>query len=1049
MSDALFKAVRAGCTAMAWSHGVELMRADAVVFVQEDSDELEFRVTKTRQGSGSRGTVAVAVYLYPHDEDWSCDCPSTEDACAHVAAAVITLKQKGSAALLSVHRYRVGYELYAQGDALALRRIVSALGDAEASEGTTAETLPVKVIDSALSSFDTAGMTLVVSDADLQFERVLRGRYASGPIPQQTLPAILAALEHLPAVFFRGKPGGPSAKKRSADLADTTPRPIKILAARAGLQAVVEDCVDGFRVHLEQDAQVLATYANGALLLKTGLAAMISHGLGRRQYDELKAGQLWPRDRVGTLVGESLPTLRKTMAVCVRSTLLPSTKKHKPRIELHSAHSAQRLNESGDPRPGLKVTAHIVYGDPAVARVEVGADADGVLQPLGDGPLPIRDKGREKRLRTLVRDSHGLEVGVAEFLDTEEAIAFNRKITEAAAVQSVRDGTSTDTLLRWTSRAHHDFALTAALEPELHIEGDVTAALSFRVGARKVDVEKVMRAYTGGESCIMLEGGGLAPLPRAWLNTHGHRVLHLLNAKAATGISEPSSPSWRAYDTAVLAESLGVELPRALREVLLLREDTEGPAADELPKDLQVELRDYQRVGVSWLRSLIRFGCGALLADDMGLGKTLQTLCVIDGFTLVVAPTSVLYNWKREAERFRPHIEVVVYHGQSRQLPPAPERMLKGGSPAPLKPLLVLTTYALVRRDIDVLAERDWDLVVLDEAQAIKNATSQVTKAAFRLRAGARIALSGTPVENRLEDLWCQLNFLNRGLLGTLPTFQERYARPMVDGDKGVAKRLQERIRPFVLRRLKSQVAAELPPRTEVVRYCTLGKEERTIYNSVRAAAQSDLLERLTGDGGNALQILEVLLRLRQASCHAALVPGHDHLRAAVSSKVALLLGTLETIIAEGHKALIFSQWTSLLDLIQIPLDESHIEYIRIDGGTRDRQHVVDKFQSEGGPPVLLISLKAGGTGLNLTAADHVFLMDPWWNPAVEDQAADRAHRIGQTRPVLVHKLVARDTVEEAVLQLQDKKRALAEAALGNASTVYKLSREEILALLQ
>jgi SNF2 family DNA or RNA helicase len=295
-----------------------------------------------------------------------------------------------------------------------------------------------------------------------------------------------------------------------------------------------------------------------------------------------------------------------------------------------------------------------------------------------------------------------------------------------------------------------------------------------------------------------------------------------------------------------------------------------------------------------------------------------------------------------------------------------------------------------------------------------------------------------------LDELWSQFHFTNPGLLGGKADFGKRYGEPIANGDRGALDRLREKVKPFVLRRLKKDVAPELPPRTDLTLHVELDPEERNVYDAVRAATRREVLERL-GAGSNVLAVLEALLRLRQAACHAALVPGQH---AETSSKIERLLLALEDAVSEGHKALVFSQWTSLLDLVEPHLRREGLPFLRLDGSTTDRGGVVNQFQDPGGPPVLLISLKAGGTGLNLTAADHVFLMDPWWNPAVEDQAADRAHRIGQDRPVLVHRLVAKDTVEEGILALQTRKRALAESALGTGDAALGITREELLALI-
>ncbi|MEM9696205.1 MAG: DEAD/DEAH box helicase, partial [Myxococcota bacterium] len=459
----------------------------------------------------------------------------------------------------------------------------------------------------------------------------------------------------------------------------------------------------------------------------------------------------------------------------------------------------------------------------------------------------------------------------------------------------------------------------------------------------------------------------------------------------------------------------------------------------ELPADLAADLRDYQRQGVDWLCFLRDAELGAILADDMGLGKTIQAMCALRGRALVVCPRSVVHNWKAELTRFRPQLAHAVYHGTHRRLDEKAD--------------VTLTTYALLRNDIERLRAVEWDVVILDESQAIKNPDSQVARAAYQLQAKFRLTLSGTPVENRLEELWSQVHFTNPGLLGARDEFRERYERPVAEGLLGAAKHLRQRIRPFVLRRTKDEVLTELPPRTDSVMHCELDEKERAVYDAVRAATLEDVVQRLQG-GGDVLGALEALLRLRQAACDGFLVPGQGHLEKdgdgpRASSKVRTLLRAVEEIAEEGRKALVFSQWTSLLDRVQPHLDARGIDFERLDGKTTDREGVVSRFQGENGPPVMLLSLKAGGTGLNLTAADHVFLLDPWWNPAAEDQAADRAHRIGQDRPVNVYRMVAKDTVEERILVLQEQKRAIAEAALGEADRAAGLTRDDLMMLLE
>jgi SNF2 family DNA or RNA helicase len=428
---------------------------------------------------------------------------------------------------------------------------------------------------------------------------------------------------------------------------------------------------------------------------------------------------------------------------------------------------------------------------------------------------------------------------------------------------------------------------------------------------------------------------------------------------------------------------------------------TRRPAQPVLPEDLGRTCRGYQRTGVAWLQFLRDAGLDGLLADDMGWARPCRRSARC-AYTLVVA-LSVLFGWAEQAQRFSRRCAAASTTDRGRRSTAAPT------SPSRATQFCVWTP----RRSRAGLGHGR-----ARRAQAIKNPDSQVARG-FALRAGFRLTLTGTPVENRLDELWSQLHFANPGLLGALPDFRERYARPIAAGEPGAAAHLRARIAPFVLRRMKSVVAKELPPRTDAVLHCELDGEERAVYDTVRAASQRQVVERLQ-QGGSVIEALELLLRLRQAACHRALVPGQS---ATGSSKLSVLLEYLDEAAAEGHKSLVFSQWTSFLDLVEPHLREAGIAFERLDGSTIDRQGVVERFQSPEGAPVLLISLRAGGTGLNLTAADHVFLLDPWWNPAVEDQAADRAHRIGQDKPVMVYRMVARDTVEERILALQQRKR--------------------------
>jgi SNF2 family DNA or RNA helicase len=353
--------------------------------------------------------------------------------------------------------------------------------------------------------------------------------------------------------------------------------------------------------------------------------------------------------------------------------------------------------------------------------------------------------------------------------------------------------------------------------------------------------------------------------------------------------------------------------------------------------------------------------------------------------------------------------------------------------------------------DLEELKGKNWGYAILDEAQFIKNPESQTARAARQLRSRHRLCLTGTPVENRLEELWSLFRFLMPGFLGSIDAFRDRFARPIELGDRRAQEALRRRVRPYVLRRLKQQVARELPPLTDIVVRCEMSPEQRKVYEAVRLAAREDVWRAISERGaqGATFHILEALLRMRQACCDPSLLPG-DAGAGAGACKLDRLDELLVEILCADHKALIFSQWTSLLDRVETRLKELGIAWVRLDGATRDRQGVIDAFQSKDGPPVFLLSLKAGGTGLNLTAADYVVHLDPWWNPAVQQQATDRAHRIGQDKPVVSCRLIAENSVEERILELQDAKRALADAALGNEGGFLKaLTAEELRSLFE
>ncbi|MEA3466916.1 MAG: DEAD/DEAH box helicase [Thermodesulfobacteriota bacterium] len=477
----------------------------------------------------------------------------------------------------------------------------------------------------------------------------------------------------------------------------------------------------------------------------------------------------------------------------------------------------------------------------------------------------------------------------------------------------------------------------------------------------------------------------------------------------------------------------------------------ETTMAAKLPTTLQADLRMYQEEGFHWLSRLAHLGVGACLADDMGLGKTVQALAVLlnlapKGPILVVAPLSVVANWQDEARRFAPTLNVILFGSGDRQ------EILDNLQPFDL----LLCSYGLLQKEAEKLQQITWQAVVLDEAQAIKNRQTKRSRAAMSLKAGFRLITTGTPIENHLGELWTLFNFLTPGLLGGYKQFADRFSSAIEErDDKGSRDRLRRLIRPFILRRLKSDVLSELPPRTDVTLRVSMSTEEQALYEAQRRHAL-DLFERDGSEAGH-LQILAQIMRLRRLCCNPALVLDGDGENTnknkntkIASSKLKVFGDTVTELIANKHKALVFSQFVGHLALIRDYLDKQNISYQYLDGKTtaKQRQKRIAAFQAGNGD-LFLISLKAGGSGLNLTAADYVIHMDPWWNPAVEDQASDRAHRIGQTRPVTVYRLVMEGTIEEQIVELHHKKRDLADSLLEGSDMSGRMSSNELLQLLR
>jgi len=577
------------------------------------------------------------------------------------------------------------------------------------------------------------------------------------------------------------------------------------------------------------------------------------------------------------------------------------------------------------------------------------------------------------------------------------------------------------------------------------IQMSVTSNLDWFEVAGGVDYDgttvpfpKLLSALRSGAGYVRLGDGTIGLLPTDWLRRHGL----LLAAGEKSGDLLRYQPQQALMLDLLLAAEPQSTADAGFETLRKKWRALDGMAPLDPPRGFKGELREYQRVGLGWLKFLRDSGLGGVLADDMGLGKTVQALAFLElrrqagaGPSLVAVPRSLLHNWKVEAERFAPQLRVLEHWGTSRTRDVRSFKNLD----------LVLTTYGTLRADAPFLKDFAFDCVILDEAQSIKNAHSATAKAARLLRGGQRLALSGTPIENHLGELWSLMEFLNPGLLGSASFF-----RGALEAGEGVSAEgravLARALRPFILRRTKDQVAPELPARTEQTVLVELDRTERTRYDELKAHYRKSLLGAGRDWSRVRFNALEALLRLRQAACHPGLLDPAQ--RNVPSSKLEALLVQLREVVEEGRKAIVFSQFTSLLGIVRSTLDSEKIPFAYLDGKTRDRAAAIDRFRTDPNCQVFLISLKAGGLGLNLTEAEVVFLLDPWWNPAVEAQAIDRTHRIGQTRPVFAYRLVAKDTVEEKVLELQRSKRELADAILGADGSALKALTPEDLDLL-
>ena len=720
--------------------------------------------------------------------------------------------------------------------------------------------------------------------------------------------------------------------------------------------------------------------------------------------------------RVAALLGAELPDL-SSVADLVDQKPLFELKANgdiiDARIRLYVRYEDQEFDVPPDdfPSPLAFLPPKQGKGRPRVVRRDVGAEMAGI-QALLNQNFEVSESGEE----------------LVAFGD--DAIAFwTHGIGE---LPEEWDRFIPDDLVDVTIR---DESVT----PQMRVSSGVdwlNLDMKFESGGAVVREEELRACLEHGRRLVQLEDGTYAPVDPEKV---GEVLTRMAEIYATAGMKEklPLSQAGRVQDLLKMVQNAKVSA--SAKTLFAKIEDIDEIPNVPKPRTLKADLRPYQKDGFSWLVFLHELNSGGILADDMGLGKTVQAIALLQWakskykrkLNLVIAPTSVVPNWEREIKKFAPGLKTVVWQGPNRSQR-APELE---------KADVMITSYALLRRDEELLQALDLRYVILDEAQHIKNPMSQTARSAKKLASERRLALTGTPIENRLSELWSIFDFVSPGLLGQLKAFEERIARPIDRGDMETAQRLRATIKPFVMRRVKSDVAKDLPDKIEQEMIVPLAEDQAKLYKQILRQVRKSVLSEVEKQGVNKaqIQILAALTRLRQVACDPRLMKLPDtDFSADDSGKLGALREIVDEAVDGGHRVLVFSQFVEMLNHIRAALDSDGVQYEYLDGSTKDRIERVDRFNEDPSVPVFLISLKAGGTGLNLTGADTVVHFDPWWNPAVEDQATDRAHRIGQTKNVNVYKLIAAGTVEEKILELSAKKRELVSNVLSTEGSPLK-----------
>lgn len=900
-------------------------------------------------------------------------------------------------------------------------------------------------------------LTVTVLDAEARIPilpSVALAWQALYPTPDRDALRILARLES-------GNPRHPAVDVRGEDVAELLPvlEGQKVLLEPALMQLRFGD--DFLRPRFD-----LETVGGDTIIVK----ASFERANDKRRFSLLQGGWFegWPGWYIDTQEGIARridkrvspaamrrllrsPTIGEPMSELVRVIM-----QGLPKIALEVGAELPELRQIADVvdwvptfrmrAGGSLVEAHVslfaAYGD-----TEIQVRADGITPPvLIQPPLEGNKRARCVRVDIAAQQDAAAKLLALGLRTDESGQGFTAN--GDAAIRFWSDGLA-ELPDEWDLFVPEDLVDTQIRHKPLGVFAKVTSGmdwlnvkLSFESEGMAVDRDELRRCLAEGKRYVRLEDGSFAPFDPDAIRNMLDREIELLTAAGKSG-KLPLAHAGRVQE--LLQHATGSQLAPSTRELFQKLSNIESIESTKKPRALKATLRPYQEAGLSWLKFIHDIGSGGVLADDMGLGKTVQTIALLLAVkqeekkvsALIVAPTSVVLNWERELSRFSPTLSVALWHGADRK---DQIEEVKNAE-------VIITSYALLRRDEEFLSQLDLTYAILDEAQHIKNPMSATAAAAKRLKAKKRLALTGTPIENRLSEIWSIFDFVSPGLLGSLDKFEARFSRPIDSGDYKAAQRLRMAIHPFILRRTKQEVAKDLPEKIEMDQITDLTGDQRVTYHQVAREVRAQVLGEVerVGVAKSQLQILAGITRLRQAACDPRLLGLPREFSDEDSGKLVALRELISNAVEGGHKVLVFSQFVMMLKIIERALKDDGVTYEYLDGQTKDRMEHVERFQNDPSVPVFLISLKAGGTGLNLTAADTVIHFDPWWNPAVEQQATDRAHRIGQSKVVSVYRLVAAGTIEEKILQLKAKKRELVASVLSeDAGGAKKLTKADI-----